>query len=105
MGVRKMKAKQIISLLVGVAFITAFAVCPTLAASDDLSGQYIAAPKEHNLISGTLDYLGSVVNVFSKGTWKTFDNVMDIPPKCCEKRVAPRPVMVMNRGGRWRRGY
>ena len=100
-----MKAKKIISLLVGVAFITAIAVCPTFAASDDLNGQYIAAPKEHNLITGTLDYLGSVVNVFSKGTWETFDKVVAIPPKCCEKRVAPRPVMVMNRGGRWKRGY
>ena len=101
-----MKAGKFISLLAGIAFFAAFAVCPAFAGSDDLSGQYVPAPEEHNLINGTIDYLGSVVNVFRKGTWETFDSTKALlPKKCCGEKVEYRPNMVMNRGSRWRRGY
>lgn len=103
-----MKAKSMISLVVAVGFIAAFTVCPAFAASGDVYGStpYVASQKDHNLITGTIDYLGSVVEVFSKGTWETFDSVMAIPPKCCKDRdTYYRPVITMNRGGRWTRGY
>ncbi len=102
-----MKVKKIISLIAGITFIAAFAVCPAFAESDEL---YInvgnsTAQKEHGLISGTLDYLGSVVGVASKGTWETFDSVTALVPRCCEERIGYRPNIVMNRGSRWSRRY
>ena len=100
-----MKAKKMISLLAGVAFITAFAVCPAFAASEGTSSTYVAAPKEHNLITGTLDYLGSLVDVTTKGTWETFNNVTAIPPRQCGEQPTYRPSIVMNRGSRWVRNY
>lgn len=103
-----MKVKKMTSLLVAVSFIVAFTACPAFAASDDLydSTVYVNSQKDHNLITGTLDYLGSVVDVFSKGTWETFDSVMEIPPRnCAERETYYRPVITMNRGGRWTRSY
>ena len=105
MGVRKMKAKRLFSLLTGVAFIAAFAVCPAFAGSDELSGTYVAPPKEHNLITGTLDYLGSVVDVTAKGAWETYNNVTPIPSKRCGDPIEYRPSLQMNRGSRWVRRY
>jgi hypothetical protein len=104
MGVRKMKAKIMISLLAGIA-AAGFAVCPVLAASGEVSGTYVAPPKEHNLITGTLDYLGSVVDVTKKGTWETYDRITPIPSKRCGERITYRPSLSMNRGSRWVRRY
>jgi hypothetical protein len=104
-GGKKMKAKKIISLLAGMAFIAAFAACPAFAASEEISGTYVAPPKDHNLVTGTLDYLGSVVDVTTKGAWETFDRVTPIPERRCEKRITYRPSLFMNRGSRWVRSY
>jgi len=100
-----MKAKKIISLLAGMAFIATFAACPAFAASEEISSTYVAPPKEHNLITGTLDYLGSVVEVATKGAWETYDKVTPIPSKRCGERITYRPSLFMNRGSRWVRSY
>jgi len=97
----KMNAKKMISLLVGVAFLTAFA-CPAFAADDRLDP-----------ISGTIDYLGSLFEVTSQGAMDVFETTMAIPDNAtgmrdtrrCVKRIEYKPSIVMNRGSRWvRRG-
>ena len=110
-GGMKMNAKIMITLLAGTVF-TGFAVCPAFAASEELSSAYAAPPKEHNLISGTLDYLGSVVEVTTKGTMDLFGAAVSIPdaatgspPRRCLERITYRPSVIMNRGSRWVRKY
>ncbi|MCF7955548.1 MAG: hypothetical protein K9M75_07090 [Phycisphaerae bacterium] len=107
-----MRVKKIISLLAGIAFIAVFAACPAFAASGESSGTYVAPPKDHNLITGTLDYLGSVVEVTTKGTMEALGAAMSLPetalgstPARCQKPVTYRPVQSMNRGSRWTRSY
>lgn len=109
-GGKKMKAKIMISLLAGIAF-AGFAACPVFAASEEMSSTYVA-PKEHNLITGTLDYLGSVVDVTTKGTMELFGAALSVPeealgspPRRCLEPIQYRPSIVMNRGSRWARSY
>jgi hypothetical protein len=102
MGVRKMKAKKLISLLVAMGFVVALTVCPAFAESQDA---YVAPSKDHNLITGTLDYLGSLVEVSSGLAWDTFESGTDVIPRCCGERIRYRPNIIMNRGSRWSRVY
>jgi hypothetical protein len=104
MGDFKMKFKKTISLVVGVAFISAFAVCPAFAEPES-SRAYVAPQKEHGPVSGTLDYLESIVDVTREGTRKAFGSATSVVPRCCGERATYRPSVVMNRGARWRRSY
>ena len=97
-----MRFIKMISLVTIVAFVAAFAVCPAFAGPED-SGTYVAPQKKHGPISGTLDYLGSVVDVASKGAWKQVDSATSLVPRCCGERIIYRPRAVMNRGSRWGR--
>jgi hypothetical protein len=104
MGVLKMKFKKMISLVTVVAFVAAFAVCPAFAGPEE-NGAYVAPQKRQGPVSGTLDYLGSVVDVASKGAWEQVDSAKSLVPRCCGERIIYRPRAFMNRGSRWGRMY